>query len=98
MGLGSIIGGIADVFTGGSGIGSAIGGYFDASSASNKKNDFAANAQGLNYAHQKEFAQNGIRWKVEDAKAAGIHPLFALGAQGATFSPISVGELSTPIS
>lgn len=41
---------------------------------------------------QREFAQNGIRWKVEDAKAAGIHPLYALGAQTTAYSPISVGS------
>jgi len=40
---------------------------------------------------QKDFAQQGIRWKVEDAKAAGLHPLAALGAQTHSFSPISVG-------
>lgn len=41
---------------------------------------------------QREFAQNGIRWKVEDAKKAGIHPLYALGAQTTAYSPISVGS------
>lgn len=41
-----------------------------------------------NAALQREFAQNGIRWKVNDAKMAGIHPLYALGAQGASFSPM----------
>lgn len=40
---------------------------------------------------QKEFAKNGIRWKVADAEAAGIHPLYALGAQTASYSPVSVG-------
>jgi len=40
---------------------------------------------------QKEFAQQGIRWKVEDAKAAGLHPLAALGAQTMSYSPVSVG-------
>lgn len=40
---------------------------------------------------QREFAQNGIRWRVEDAKAAGLHPLAAIGAAGASASPISVG-------
>lgn len=40
---------------------------------------------------QREFAQNGIRWKVEDAKAAGIHPLYALGASTAQYAPITVG-------
>lgn len=41
---------------------------------------------------QREFAQQGIRWRVEDAKAAGIHPLYALGASPASFSPISVSD------
>lgn len=41
----------------------------------------------LNYQAQKEFAQNGIRWKVADAKAAGLHPLAALGASPLGFSP-----------
>lgn len=41
-----------------------------------------------NIAAQKEFAQQGIRWKVEDAKAAGLHPLAALGAQTNSFSNV----------
>lgn len=41
-----------------------------------------------NAALQREFAQNGVRWRVEDAKAAGIHPLFALGANTHSFSPV----------
>lgn len=40
---------------------------------------------------QKEFAQRGITWKVKDSKNAGIHPLFGLGAQTHSFSPVSVG-------
>lgn len=47
------------------------------------KRQDALNAQ--NVALQREFAQNGIRWKVEDARAAGISPLAAMGAQG--YSP-----------
>lgn len=39
---------------------------------------------------QYDFAKNGIQWKVEDAKKAGIHPLAALGAQTISASPISV--------
>lgn len=35
---------------------------------------------------QREFAQNGIQWKAQDARAAGIHPLAALGAQTHSFS------------
>lgn len=41
---------------------------------------------------QREFAQMGIRWKVADAKAAGIHPLYALGANTTSYSPVSVGD------
>lgn len=37
---------------------------------------------------QREFAQNGIRWRVEDAKAAGLHPLAAIGATGPSYSPV----------
>lgn len=44
-----------------------------------------------NLAQQREFAQHGVSWKVEDAKAAGINPLAALGAQTTSFSPISLG-------
>lgn len=29
---------------------------------------------------QREFAQNTIQWRVADAKKAGVHPLYALGA------------------
>jgi len=53
----------------------------------NKQEDMAKK----NIAMQKEFAQQGIRWKVEDAKAAGLHPLAALGAQTTSFSPVSIG-------
>lgn len=51
----------------------------------------AANAQA-----QREFAQQGVRWKVEDARAAGIHPLYALGAQTHSFSPIAVSDSMGP--
>ena len=40
-------------------------------------------------AMQKEFAQSGIQWRVEDAKKAGIHPVYALGGSGASYSPVS---------
>lgn len=41
------------------------------------------------YQIQKEFAQSGIQWRVADAKAAGLHPLAALGAAPASYSPAS---------
>lgn len=39
---------------------------------------------------QREFAQKGIQWRVADAKAAGVHPLYAMGAQLPSFNPVSV--------
>lgn len=51
-------------------------------------------AAAMNAASQKEFAQMGIRWKVADAKAAGIHPLVGLGASTTSFTPVHVGDSS----
>lgn len=67
-------------------IGSAVGSYFSGQAAEK-------NAE-RNIAMQREFAQQGIRWKVADAKAAGVHPLFALGANTHSFAPVSVGSSS----
>lgn len=47
---------------------------------------------------QREFAKKGIRWKVADAQAAGIHPLYALGAQTHSFQPTSSGDVMASIS
>lgn len=72
-----------------SAVGSVVGGLFGLRA----QKQSAANAEKLNqlnYEHQKEFAQNGVRWRVADAKAAGLHPLAALGAQGASYSPSAV--------
>lgn len=55
----------------------------------NRNNTAAATQE---YERQKEFAQMGVRWKVEDAKSAGLHPLFALGAQTASYSPVAVQD------
>ena len=77
MGFGSVIGSAIGA------VGSLAGGLIGNAS----QNQLAQQ----NYAAQKEFAQNGIRWKVADAKAAGLHPLAALGAQGYTYNPVMVG-------
>lgn len=65
---------------------SLLGGLFGKNSAED--------AADKNAKLQKEFAQSGIQWKVEDAKKAGVHPLAALGAQTASFSPSYVGDTS----
>lgn len=70
-------------------LGSIFGGRSSrrAQEEANRQNQ-AINEQ--NAALQREFAQNGIRWKVEDARAAGLHPLYALGGSGATYTPSSI--------
>ena len=55
-------------------------------------NRAAKKAAAQQAALQKEFAKNGIRWKVADAKAAGLHPLAALGAQTIAYQPVTVGQ------
>lgn len=47
---------------------------------------------------QKDFAKKGIQWRVADAKKAGVHPLYALGANTTSFSPVSVGSLGAGLS
>lgn len=63
-------------------VGTLIGGAIDESMA-----DDGGYAGRANYDAQREFAQNGLQWKAADARAAGLHPLAALGGSGAAFSP-----------
>lgn len=37
---------------------------------------------------QREFATHGVRWRVDDARSAGLHPLAALGAQVTPYTPL----------
>lgn len=67
---------------------SLLGGMF-----SNRANKAMAQQQADT---QREFAQMGVRWKVADAKAAGIHPLYALGASTHSYSPIAIQDQLGP--
>ena len=67
-------------------VGSLAGGVLGLVGNSQKNAANAAMSE-QNYQAQKEFAQNGIRWKVADAKAAGLHPLAALGAMTNSYQP-----------
>ncbi|CAM3387128.1 hypothetical protein [Helicobacter labetoulli] len=53
----------------------------------NNQNKLAERQENL----QREFAQNSIQWRVNDAKKAGIHPIAALGSQGISYNPSYVG-------
>lgn len=71
-------------------VGDLVGGHLDREAAEDRNlanQNEARYAAQFNADLQREFAKNGIRWRVEDAKAAGLHPLFALGGAGATASP-----------
>lgn len=72
---------------------SLLGGMLNRKSAEEANAANAAQAA-ANIQLQKDFAQQGIRWKVDDAKAAGIHPLYALGANTTSFAPVSVGAVA----
>lgn len=48
---------------------------------------FQREANEDNRAGQEAFAKSGIQWRVEDAKKAGLHPLYALSGGGASFTP-----------
>lgn len=64
-------------------VGSAISGLLGAKSAKKDRE------------LQKDAMQEGIRWKVADAKAAGIHPIYALGAPSFSPSPVGTGGVDT---
>lgn len=44
----------------------------------------------INQIQQEKYAREGIQMKVEDARKAGIHPLYALGANTPTYNPVSM--------
>lgn len=62
--------------------GSLLGGFLGRESVEDQ--------QAANLANQREFAQHGIQWRVADAKAAGLHPLFALSGGGAAYAPAPI--------
>jgi len=75
-----------------------IAGAFLDSKSNKDSNKANAKINAENNALQEKFAQEGIRWKVADAKKAGIHPLYALGAQTTSFQPSSIGHQPNSIS
>lgn len=70
----------------------SIGNYI----GSERDRKAAQEANEKNIQYQKEFAQQGLRWRVDDARAAGINPLAALGFSGPSFQanvmPVSSGD------
>ena len=50
--------------------------------------DYQRQQDYLNRQMQYDFAQNSIKWRVNDAKQAGIHPLYAMGVSPASAQPV----------
>lgn len=71
-------------------LGAAVGlaGGFMGKSSADRAAEQNAEIAREQMAQQREFAQHGIRWRVSDAQAAGIHPLYAMGAQLPSFTPV----------
>lgn len=70
----------------------------DATAAANQQQiDWNREQLKQNLQFQREFAQQGVQWRVEDANRSGIHPLAALGAQTASFTPQAVGISPLPL-
>lgn len=67
-----------------------IGGLLNSKATKDANAQSAALAQ-QNMEMQKEFAQQGLRWKIDDAfsRAHKVHPIYSLGSAGAAFSPVS---------
>lgn len=89
--VGTIGGGIVGGLLGGPAgaiAGASIGNAYDSSRATGKQNALAQKQYDQNIALQKEFAQNSMQWRVDDAKKAGLHPMAALGIQGSSFTPL----------
>lgn len=69
---------------------SLIGGFMNKESAEDTR-EAQINMTREQMAAQKEFAQNGLSWKINDAlrNADKIHPIYSMGSAGASFSPVS---------
>lgn len=69
---------------------SILGGFMNKSSA-DKSREATERMAAENIAQQREFAKNGLTWKIDDAirNADKIHPIYSMGSAGASFSPVT---------
>lgn len=64
---------------------SSLGGLFGGGGLSARK------SAALEAQYNREVMQNQIQWRTADAKAAGVHPIYALGAPAVSFAPSVAG-------
>lgn len=81
---------------GGTSILGGLGNIFSNNRTNNKNWARQQQMNEKNYQAQKEFYQNSIKWRKEDALRSGINPIYALGAAGANFSPSFTASQNTP--
>ena len=67
-----------------------LGGWINSKSA-DRANEASERMAAQNIAQQREFAQHGLTWKIDDAfrNADRVHPIYSLGASGPSFTPVS---------
>lgn len=90
--FGDIARGLGDVMTFGSNelLGNPIGKFADEIvSGPGDPNAYQREVNAANLKYQREFAQHGIQWRVEDAKRAGLSPLVGAGVSEPSFSNLS---------
>lgn len=68
-----------------------------AQAAQEQANRTAIALRDQDHERQERFARSGIQWRAEDAAKAGIHPLYALGANVSTYSPSPVSIGTAPV-
>lgn len=71
-------------------VGNLVGSFINRESAEDQR-EATLNWGREQYQHQREFAQNGLTWRIDDAmrNADRVHPIYSLGGGGATYTPTS---------
>lgn len=80
------IAGIASGLSGAGSFLSGVSGLFGGGGLSSRK------AAALDFEYQKRMLENQLQWRVSDAKAAGIHPLYGIGAPAVSYASTIGGE------
>lgn len=84
-GIGSVLTGLGSLVS----AGTALAGAFGGGSGYSGKGDWPGRSDKI-FNFQRDSIKKAVRWRVEDARAAGIHPLAALGGSigGGFASPV----------